>query len=247
MNQAMQIEITGLSKRYWLQPVLQDLDLTIAPGQIMAVVGINGAGKSTLLRCLATLLAWDKGEIRFDGERLSRDRVDLRRRLHLVSDSPPKPPNVDMITQIAFILRAYGDMPPGIEGTIADLIVEFGMEDCEYMPLQTLSRGQVYKAALISMIALDRELWLLDEPLGSGMDPRGLTALRRHVRAAASRGRTIVYTTQLLEMVWSFADSVGVLSRGRLKRFGSLAEIKSAEGEDHALLAELTDALPGES
>jgi ABC-type multidrug transport system ATPase subunit len=126
----LEIEISGLCKGYWGQEVLRGIDLKLESGRIMALVGANGAGKSTLLRCLATLLALDDGEIRFDGEPLSRPRIDLRRRLHLVSDSPAKAENIDLITQIAFILRAYGDLPAGIEDRVADLLVEFGIHDC---------------------------------------------------------------------------------------------------------------------
>jgi ABC-2 type transport system ATP-binding protein len=228
----MHVEIRELSKSYWLSRVLDKIDLTLQSGKIMAVLGVNGAGKSTLLRCLATLLVPDHGQIMIDGEVLTRSRLDLRRRLHLVADMPSRAGNIDIATQIAFVLRSYGHQPPGIETTVAELLAEFGLGGCEYKTLGSLSRGQLYKASLVTLVALDRELWLVDEPFGSGIDPRGLTAFRRHSRAAAKRGRTIIYTTQILEMVATFADCIGTLSDGRLKVFQSMDEFRSAGGGD---------------
>jgi ABC-2 type transport system ATP-binding protein len=242
----MRVEIDQLYKGFWLQSVLQGVDLQVEPGQILALVGVNGSGKTTILRCLATLLIPDRGEIRFDGEVLNRSRLDLRRRLHLVPDTPPRAGNIDLTTQIAFILRAYGEVRSGIADQIAELLIEFGIEDCRDQLLPTLSRGQAYKAALVTLIALDCELWLLDEPFGSGMDPRGLAAFRRHARMAASRGRTIIYTTQLLEVVERFADRIGLLSKGRLTVHESMEAMKASGDDDGGWLAEYTDPLPGD-
>lgn len=244
----MHVEIRELSKSYWLSRVLDKIDLTLPSGKIMAVLGVNGAGKSTLLRCLATLLVPDHGQILVDGEVLTRSRIDLRQRLHLVADTPSRAGNIDIATQIAFILRSYGHQQPGIEETVAQLLAEFGLGGCEYKTLGSLSRGQLYKASLVTLVALDRELWLVDEPFGSGIDPRGLAAFRRHSRAATKRGRTIIYTTQILEMVESFADCIGTLSDGRLKVFQSMDEFRGQGGGDaewQQILSEYGDSTLG--
>lgn len=244
----MHVEIRKLSKSYWLSRVLDKIELALPSGKIMAVLGVNGAGKSTLLRCLATLLIPNHGQIMFDGEVLERSRIDLRRRLHLVADTPSRAGNIDIATQIAFVLRSYDYQPPGIDDTVAQLLAEFGLGGCEYKTLGSLSRGQLYKASLVTMVALDRELWLVDEPFGSGIDPRGLAAFRRHSRAAAKRGRTIIYTTQILEMVDSFADCIGTLSDGRLKVFQSMEEFRSQGGGDaewQQILNEYGDSVSG--
>lgn len=241
----MQVNVNGLSKSYFRTPVLSNVDLTLPSGKIMAILGINGAGKSTLLRCLATLLIPDKGEITFDGEMLTRSRIDLRKRLHLVADIPSRVGNIDIATQIAFVLRSYEHEPPGIAETVADLLAEFGLAGSEYKRLDSLSRGQIYKVSLVTLIALDRELWLVDEPFGSGIDPRGLNAFRRHARAAAQRGRSIIYTTQILEMVAKFADSIATLTDGSLNAFVSMADFRQRGGGDtnwQAILDEYGDS-----
>jgi ABC-type multidrug transport system ATPase subunit len=84
----MHIELSGLTKYYGRQPALEDLSLTIEPGQIVAIVGTNGAGKSTLLRLLATVLAPTRGSILLDGQPLDRGRLDLRRWRSLPTSRP---------------------------------------------------------------------------------------------------------------------------------------------------------------
>jgi ABC-type multidrug transport system ATPase subunit len=102
-----------------------------------------------------------------------------------------------------------------------------------------LSRGQIYKTALIGMIVADPELWLLDEPLASGMDPLGLTAFRRHAREAVQRGRTVIYSTQLLDAVERFSDRVGVIHQGKMRAFDSIAVLRERIGASDNVLEEL--------
>ena len=228
----MQIQFDSATKIYWGNTALKNVSLAIEPGKLVAVLGVNGAGKSTLLRCLATQIMLTRGRILLGGELLVRERMDLRRRLHWIHDSPAGFQNMDMLAQIAITLDAYGDIPPGIVDQVYDLIQEFSLAECEYRPVSQLSRGQRFKAALIAMIALDRELWLIDEPFASGMDPQGMKAFKKYARESTSRGNTVIYTTQILEIAETFADQVIVLNRGRLVASGTLDEIKnSSHGE----------------
>jgi ABC-type multidrug transport system ATPase subunit len=78
------LEAAGLGKRYDTSWVLRDVHLSFDAGEIVAVLGVNGAGKTTLLACLAGILGWDHGEVRIDGERLNRERLDQRQRMMLL-------------------------------------------------------------------------------------------------------------------------------------------------------------------
>ena len=98
----------------------------------MAVLGVNGAGKSTFLRCLATHIMLTRGRILLDGEQLERERMDLRRRLHWIPDSPAGFQNLDMLSQIAVTLDAYSYAPAGIEDRVYDLIQEFSLIEHYY-------------------------------------------------------------------------------------------------------------------
>lgn len=222
----MHVRLQHLSKAYEGRAALADLDLDIAPGQIVALLGSNGAGKTTLLRCLAGIVVPDTGEIRYDGALFRRDRIDLRRRFSFLPDLPFVHRRMSVARQIGMVLKLYEADRPGVEERVVELLRDFDLLAEAETKMTDLSRGQAYKAALVALLAVDPELWLLDEPFASGMDPRGLTALRRHARAAAGRGRTILYSTQILEVAETFSDRVCILQRGRLHAFPQLGELR---------------------
>jgi ABC-2 type transport system ATP-binding protein len=102
--------------------------------------------------------------------------------------------------------------------------------------VQSLSRGQIYKAGLVAMIAADRDLWLLDEPFASGMDPHGIDMFKQYTRDAARRGRTIIYTTQLLDTAERFSDHLCVMETGEVRAFESLDNLRArVKDQDHVL------------
>jgi ABC-type multidrug transport system ATPase subunit len=86
----------------------------------------------------------------------------------------------------------------------------------------------VYKAALAALIAVNPEVWLLDEPFASGMDPHGINMLKRYAREAITQGRTIIYSTQILEVVEKFSDKVCILHQGEVRAFDSVTLLESS-------------------
>ena len=86
------------------------------------------------------------------------------------------------------------------------------------------------------MVAADRELWLLDEPFASGMDPLGIDSFKRHAREAAARGRTILYSTQLLDVADRFSDRICVLHKGEIRAFDTLANLRQRAGNQDNVL-----------
>ena len=231
----MRLRFDGATKNYWGRRALDDISLEIEPGKLVAVLGVNGAGKSTLLRCLAAQAMLSSGDITMDGEPLRRDNIHQRRRMHWIHDSPIGFQNMDMLGQIAVTLDAYAHYPEGIQNRVLELLLEFSLLECEFQPVTQLSRGQRYKAALAAMVALDRELWLIDEPFASGMDPLGFKVFKKHSLESTKRGNTVIYTTQILEIAESFADQVIVLNRGKLAAFGTVEEIKQASRSEKSL------------
>jgi ABC-type multidrug transport system ATPase subunit len=224
-----------VTKRFGRVAALDDVSLDIQPGQIVAVLGANGAGKTTLLRALAGNVAPDDGEILYDGELFRRDRIDLRRRFCFLADFPEVFPDMTLLRHIGMMVALYESERPGIEQTILELLREFALLPLIDAPLRTLSRGQAYKAALLGLLVVDPEVWMLDEPFASGMDPAGITGFRRHVRSALARGRTCLYTTQIVELAEGFSDAVCVLEEGRIAAFGAIDRLRHASADNREL------------
>ncbi|MBI3869753.1 MAG: ABC transporter ATP-binding protein [Verrucomicrobia bacterium] len=244
----MHIQLQSVTKRYGSVRALDAVSFEILPGQVVAVLGQNGAGKTTLLRILAGVAGTDRGEILYDGEPFRRENLGQRTRLRFLPDFPPLFPGETVLRNIGIVLRLYDADGAGAEERILALLEEFDLLPFAEASAHTLSRGQAYKVALVSLIAADPELWLLDEPLASGMDPLGISAFRRHVKAAAGRGRTILFSTQLLDTAERIADRVALISRGALRAFETVASLReratAGEGALDALFLRLRDEAP---
>ena len=240
----MLIQTEALTKQYGRKKALDGISLTIDPGQIVAVLGPNGAGKTTLMRCLAGINQANSGRILFDGEVFTRDRIDLRQRYHFVPDFPFFYQSATVLQHIGMILRAYNAEAAGVEELVVELLEDFEVLTLIDSQLAKLSRGQAYKTALVALMAADPEVWMLDEPFASGMDPHGIATFRRRARDAARRGRTVLYSTQLLELAESFSDRVCIVAEGRVHAFDPMSHLRqtSTAGEGR-ILEELFERL----
>jgi ABC-2 type transport system ATP-binding protein len=227
----MDIAVVELNKRYGLAKALDDVTLQIGSGETVALLGTNGAGKTTLLQCLAGICIPNSGTILFDGIAFKREDLDLRRRFHFLADFPAIFPESLVVNHIAMTVSLYRDDGPADLDRIVELMKSFDILELAETPIGKLSRGQTYKAALCGLIIADPELWLMDEPFASGMDPQGLFTFRREAQAAVKRGRTIIYSTQILDVVERFSDRVCVLHQGQVRAFDDLNQIKTSEGE----------------
>jgi ABC-type multidrug transport system ATPase subunit len=225
-GKGMHIELRGVLKSYGRVRALNRVSLEITPGQIVSVLGPNGAGKTTLLRCLAGIASPDAGEVYYDGEPFRRDRLDIRRRFCFLPDTPLHFWDQTVIRNIGIYLRLYGADGDGVEDRVLELLRDFDLLPLAESSPAFLSRGQAYKSGLVSLLAIEPDIWLIDEPFASGMDPHGIDAFKRHARAAAIRGCTIIYSTQLLDVAERFSDRVCVIHEGDLRAFDTLDALR---------------------
>jgi ABC-type multidrug transport system ATPase subunit len=246
IGQSMKIEICQAVKKYKSVRALDDISLSIVAGQIVAVLGSNGAGKTTLLRALAGIVGLDQGQVLYDGEKFTRKRMDLRRRFLFLPDFPPVFETWSPLRHIGMTLRLFGMEDPGVEDRVLDLLRDFDLLPLADAPFFSLSRGQRYKVALAALLAVNPEVWLLDEPFASGMDPTGINAFKRRAREAAASGRTILYTTQILEAAERFSDRVCVIHRGKVRAFTETAALRPGSSAQPSALDDVFDQLRGE-
>lgn len=217
----MDIILRGLAKRFDHDDVLTGIDLDLGPGQTVAVIGLNGAGKTTLLRCLAGVITPTQGSIRWNGCDSLRDDLAVHRQMMFLPDAPLVIETQTVIEHVVMLLRAYGREATVTDAQVIDVLRELDLlEHCE-STISRLSRGQRYKASLATLLLIRPELWLLDEPFASGMDPQGMQTLKQHARSAIAAGACVVYTTQIIEIAERFCDVLLVIDRGKVaQRFG---------------------------
>jgi ABC-type multidrug transport system ATPase subunit len=239
----MNIELRDVCKNFGKFPALHRISLEIAPGQIVALLGSNGAGKTTLLRSLAGIVGLTRGAVLYDGKPFDRGQMDRRKRFFFLPDSPFVLEEWTPLDYLGCVARLYQVEPNGLEEKAMALLRDFDLLPSAEIPFENMSRGHRYKAALVALVAVDPEVWLLDEPFASGVDPHGINALKRHARAAAERGRTIVYSTQILEIAERFSDRVCVIHKGEVRAFESVEELKLDAGFETGVLDEIFDRL----
>jgi ABC-type multidrug transport system ATPase subunit len=222
----MKIELQGIVKEFKARRALDEVGLTIEPGQVVALLGLNGAGKTTLLRCLAGTVAPDSGRILYDGEVFLRQRMDLRRKFLFLPDFPAFFEEWTPLQHIGMVLRLFDLTEPGMEERVVDSLRELDLLPLAEVPLATLSRGQRYKTVLAALLAVNPPLWLLDEPFASGMDPNGINVFKRRAREAAANGQTVLYSTQILDAADRFSDRICVIHRGAIRADRAASDLR---------------------
>lgn len=224
----MQVELRCVSKSYSSENVLDEIDTKIQPGTLVALVGTNGAGKTTLLKIMATLNAIDSGAVLFDDQRLIRGRTDLRRKLHYLSESPFFLAGTPL-DHVCMAATLYGRDLNSLKHQIVDWLQQFDLLEKAEQSIRGLSRGQKYKVAFIGLLAANPELWLLDEPFAAGVDPTGISAIKRCINKVIGSGRIVIYSTQIVEIAEHFSDRLWVLHKGKLKVDAETSKVVSGE------------------
>ncbi|MFG1945468.1 ABC transporter ATP-binding protein [Nonomuraea sp. NPDC048826] len=218
------VEFRGLRRVFGKTVALDGLDLTIEPGQFVALLGPSGCGKTTALRCVAGFERPDSGAVLVDGKDIT-DVPANKRDAGMVFQSYSLFPNLNARDNVAFGLRVRR-VPAATRRARADELLELvGLpRHADRYPHQ-LSGGQQQRVALARALALEPRVLLLDEPL-SALDAKVRVALREEIRRLQlDLGITTIFVTHDQEEALSIADQVAVLRDGRLEQVGPPAEV----------------------
>jgi ABC-2 type transport system ATP-binding protein len=217
------IEVRGLSRVFRRKIALDGVDLTVAPGGVHGLVGENGAGKTTLIKHLLGLYRAKSGTVRVFGADPVKEPEAVLARVGYLSEDRDLPGWM----RIDELLRYTRSFYPNWDPAYAEkLRAQFDLDP--KAKVRTLSRGQLAKAGLLTALAHRPDLLLLDEP-SSGLDP----VVRRNIlsaiiRTVADEGRTVLFSSHLLEEVERVADRVTMIHRGRCVLDATLDEIRDS-------------------
>ena len=207
------LEARGLSKHYGAQVALDQVTLTLARNERLAVLGPNGAGKTTLIAVLATLLRPSAGSLRIMGYDSSEMPNDVRRHVGVVAHRTYLYEELSANENLQFYGRLYGvrDLAARVE-TLLRLVDIYPRR---HEQVGNLSRGMQQRVALARALVHDPAVLLLDEP-DTGLDQEHLDLLASLVQGRAMPQRAVILTTHNLERALAFCDRVVVLARGEL-------------------------------
>jgi ABC-2 type transport system ATP-binding protein len=217
------IEITNLTRRFGARTALDGVSLSFARGGVYGLVGANGAGKTTLIKHILGLLRAEGGQVRVFGLDPVADPVGVLSRAGYLSEEPDLPGWM-RIDELLNYSRAF--YPAWDDRYAEELRAKFALEPGA--KLKTLSKGQKARAGLLIALAFRPELLVLDEP-SSGLDP----IVRRDIlgavlRTIADEGRTVLFSSHLLDEVEQVADHVTMIKDGRILESAPLPELKRA-------------------
>ena len=232
------LEARQLVKRFFGAAVVSDVSFEVRAGEVVGYLGPNGSGKSTTAKMLTGLLEASAGAVFFDGRNIADDPAAFRRRLGYV----PEEPNLYTFQSAIEYLELVGrlrELPPALlTRKIGALLELFGLSHAANQDIGSYSKGMKQKVMIIAALLHDPDVLVLDEP-DSGLDVTATLVLRQLVIALARRGKAVLYSSHVLELVERACDRVVVIHRGhvvandtvealqRLMSRGSLEEVFS--------------------
>ena len=206
------LEARGLQRSFGRVRILRGIDLSLGPGEVLAVIGPNGAGKTTLLRLLAGLMRPSAGEILVLGQRLGREPSSARSAIGLLSHQSLLYDDLTLLENLTFTARLYGlDRPRAAASAALDAA---GLADRAGELPRRLSRGLLQRAAIVRALLHSPRILLLDEPF-TGLDAAAAGRLRSDLADRAARGLGLIVVTHHLAEVWELASRIAVLVEGR--------------------------------
>ena len=216
------ISVTNLTRKFGAKPALNDVSLEVPRGSVFGLVGENGAGKTTFIKHILGLLRAESGKVRVFGMDPVADPVSVLSRIGYLSEQPDLP---DWMRVHEFVRYMQPFYPKWDEAYAEQLRQQFGLDQAAR--LRTLSKGQRAKLGLLAAQAHRPDLLLLDEP-SSGLDPIVRNdILAAVIRTVSEEGRTVFFSSHLLEEIERVSDHIAMLHQGKLVLCGPLDAVKA--------------------
>ncbi len=209
------LEARRLVKRFHGVTAVADVSFEVCAGEVIGYLGPNGSGKSTTAKMLTGLVETSSGGVFFKGNDISADPIAFRRRLGYVAEEPHLY-TFQSATEYLQLVGRLREMPASaLERKIGALLELFGLSHAADQELGTFSKGMKQKVMIVAALLHDPEVLILDEP-DSGLDVTSTLVLRHLVGVLAKRGKAILYSSHVLELVEKACERVIVIHRGRI-------------------------------
>jgi ABC-type Fe3+/spermidine/putrescine transport system ATPase subunit len=220
LSSAPAIAVEGLEAGYGATRVLQGVDLAVAPGEFVAILGSSGCGKTTLLRSIAGFQKISKGAIRLFGRDVANTPPE-KRGIAMVFQSYALWPHMTVLGNVGYGLRLRGVPRADVKRRVGEVLQLLNLSGLENRKVTDLSGGQRQRVALGRALAIEPDLLLLDEPL-SNLDAKVRIQLRSEIKSLQNRlGFAAIHVTHDREEAMTMADRIVVMNAGRIEQVGS--------------------------
>jgi ABC-2 type transport system ATP-binding protein len=217
------IETRGLSKMYGSLAALQDLTLSIGPGEVFGFIGPNGAGKTTTMKILSCLLKPDAGSASVCGLDVRSRGDDIRRVIGYMPDFLGVYDDLTVDEYLHFFAAAFS-IPRRERRRIVDQVLELtDLTEKKHAMVDSLSRGMQQRLGVARVLIHDPKVLLLDEP-ASGLDPRARIEMRSLLTELGRMGKVLMVSSHILTELAEMCTSIGIIERGKLLYSGSIKD-----------------------
>ena len=217
----MILELKNINKSFGDKVVLEGVSFTAESGKAFGLLGRNGAGKTTAIRILMNVFPSNSGEIVLDGKPIDYNKIGIGYLPEERGLYPKKP----IIDQLVYFAELKGMSSKNAVKVVDHWLERLGMTEYRSKRLDTLSKGNQQKIQLITALAHDPDIVILDEPF-SGLDPVNAMLLKDIVKEQISKEKIVLFSSHQMSYIEEFCDSIAIINSGKVAISGDLGEIK---------------------
>lgn len=217
----MVLELKNIEKSFGDKQVLTGVSLKVEGGKAFGLLGRNGAGKTTTIRILMDVFPANSGKVLIDGQPIDYDKVNIG---YLPEERGLYPKKI-IIDQLTYFAELKGMSHKNAVNAVDYWLERLCMSEYRNKRLDTLSKGNQQKIQLITAVAHDPDIVILDEPF-SGLDPVNAILLKNVVKEQISRGKIVLFSSHQMNYIEEFCDSIAILNAGKVALCGELHDIK---------------------
>src|SRR5271170_1561691 len=207
------LEARALTKRYTTTTAVDDVSFTVKPYEVLGYLGPNGSGKSTTVNIITGLLEPTRGEVLFEGRSIQSQLIEYKRRLGYVPEQAHLYPHLTGREYLQLVGRLRGLAKKSLDRKTDDLLQLFSLGAARHSPIGSYSKGMRQKVLISAALLHNPDVLVFDEPL-SGLDVTTGLVFKSLIKALARQGKTILYSSHVLEVVEKVCTSVIILRKG---------------------------------
>lgn len=230
----MELELKNIYKSFGTKEVLKGVSLKATSGKAFGLLGRNGAGKTTSIRILMDVFPADSGEVTIDGKKLDYNKI----KFGYLPEERGLYPKKKIITQLTYFSELKGMSHSEAVASVDYWLERLGMSEHRNKRLDTLSKGNQQKIQLITALAHNPDIVILDEPF-SGLDPVNAMLLKDVVKEEISSGKIVLFSSHQMNYIEEFCDKIAIINKGEVVLHGELNEIKRNYKRDRLVVRSL--------
>ena len=219
------IEIKNVTKKYGDKTAITNINFNVNDGEIFAFIGHNGAGKTTLIKSIVGIHDFNEGEILINGKSIKDEPIACKKEIAYVPDNPELYENMKAIDFINFMCDMYETPLDERTKNIKKYAKMFEIEDKLNDEISSFSHGMKQKIALISALAHNPKILVMDEPF-VGLDPKAVFEVKEIMNEMIKEGKIIFFSTHILDVAEKLCSRVAIINKGKIVKVGSMKDVK---------------------